>query len=143
MTDQINDGMKLSMVGAIPVTPDMIAAGEKVWITCEDEDVECLQHVYRAMAALAPVELVSPGELAALKERDAALAMRNETMAALEVMREERDRAINEAAHRFTLFEVKALLAARPAPVPDTPKPKRNPFREFSDDRRRVGGLTA
>lgn len=145
MTDQFNDGMKLSMVGAIPVTPDMIAAGRYLLETRsygENHDA-LVADFYRAMGALAPVELVTTGELAAMRARDAAYAMRNETMAALEAMREERDRAINEAAHRFTLSEVNALLAAHPAPVPETPKPAVNPFRESRDDRRRIGGLTA
>lgn len=178
MTDRTNDGMKLSMIGAIPVTPEMIAAGEEAiemiqMLGASAPDVEV---IYRAMAALAPVELVSAGELAALKERDvalqrasadraaamyarndlhqivrerdAALAMRNETMAALEVMRAERDEALIKVAQRFTLAEVNAILdardamlARRPAAFVD-PEPealKHNPFREFGGDRRRVG----
>lgn len=66
----------------------------------------------------------------------------------------EHDRLTLETASRFSTAEVNALLAARdariaeldtmlaqrPAPVPVTPAPGHDPFREHETDRRRIGG---
>lgn len=63
----------------IPVTPEMMAAGQVAFgqtpLVCTLGSVEdAVSFVYRAMAALAPVELVSEGEIQAVRQRDEALA---------------------------------------------------------------------
>lgn len=61
----------------IPVTPEMAAAVEEFNCYFDAKPsvfFGIVRDMYRAMAAQAPVELVTPGELAALKERDEALA---------------------------------------------------------------------
>lgn len=63
------DGNPCPPVAAeIQVTPEMVAAGMKAFQFASPSN--SLVGVYRAMHALAPVELVSAGELAAWRERD-------------------------------------------------------------------------
>ena len=117
----------------IPVTPEMIAAGRAAvegkdaggW----DADVTI---VYRAMAALAPARdaettLTVAPDMRLVEERNAACRERDYALHLT-------DLALGE------LDKMSAKLAAfnTPALVPGAPAP--NPFREFGDDRRRVGG---
>lgn len=161
----------------ISVTPEMIAAAEAVFHAHRGQPNR-LAAIYRAMAALAPVELISAGELAALKERDEALAMRDETLLSnararfrvCSVLRENEELCEKVADRNARIAELEAertqyradmreqlqqyqdvmdlvgrmdgeIAALRGEKfVPDPPKAKPNPFREFGGDRRRIGG---
>lgn len=147
----------------ILVTPEMIAPGMGV-LACLTTPEACggidemrgfAERIYRAMAAHAPVELVSPGELAALRERDEALAALTKVRAWNTALEADTAALRHELAHRYTLLEVGELLAARdariaeldtmlaarPAPVTDTPKsdPIANAIQARDTDRRRMG----
>lgn len=134
--------------GKIPVTQEMMQAGMAAIRTPCSPDYELVPAIYLAMHAAAPVELISDGELAAIRARDAALDMRNEAMAVLTVMRNERDEAVQARAKlgaenvslRIEIAFLIGALAQRPAAFTDPDeKPKPNPFREFTTDRRRMG----
>lgn len=57
-------------VREVPITPEMVAAGMAALRTPCRPDYELVEATYRAMHAAAPIELLSAGELAALRERD-------------------------------------------------------------------------
>lgn len=100
------DSVREKVSDEIPVTAEMIMAGKEAveMVQMLGAFVPVVEVIYRAMAALAPVELVSEGERA-------ALAMRNETMAALTDMRTALDRAETE------LVALRTRLAERDASV--------------------------
>lgn len=90
-------------------------------------DDDTLDRAYFAMHAAAPVEFTP-----------------DERIAELEAERDAYERQLTTTEN--LVFELKAeqarlhdLLAQRPAPVPDTPKPAPNPFRDFPSDPRRLG----
>lgn len=96
----------LNVSPEIPVTAEMIIAGKEAveMVQILGAFVPVVEVIYRAMAAHAPVELVSEGERA-------ALTMRNETMASLTDMRSALDRAETE------LSKLRTRLAERDASV--------------------------
>lgn len=99
-------GTLLNASPEIPVTPEMIIAGKEAveMVQMLGAFVPVVEVIYRAMAALAPVELVPEGERA-------TLTMRNEAMAALTDMRSALDRAETE------LTTLRTRLAERDASV--------------------------
>lgn len=54
------------------VTPEMRVVGWRAWQTGDAEDGATIDAIYRAMHAVAPVELVSPAESALIRARDEA-----------------------------------------------------------------------
>lgn len=110
----------------IPATAEMRAAGAVVYDAArEDFERSDLDAIYRAMAALAPVELVSEGERQAVRERDAA----NTRNRLLEATIEGQHRAMlaaqeREIALRTELMAVHDKLVGRAAVnVPGSPRP--------------------
>jgi hypothetical protein len=124
--------------------------------------------IHGLMVVNANIPLVSDGELAAVRERDEArrsarfqaeqgfqwalrygkaeeenIALRAELQAAHDAKYEASLRVarltLTLEAKDARIAELDTLLAQRPAPVPDTPKPAHDPFREFSRDRRMIG----
>lgn len=113
-------GTLLNVSPEIPITAEMIAAASAVAECFEYRWVpdDHLTAIYRAMAALAPPEVTAADwgrlENAARSlrmERDAAITMRNEAMAALTDMRSALDRAETE------LTTLRTRLAERDASV--------------------------
>lgn len=116
-TCSVQMGAGSSVVCGPLITPEMIEAGKRAgWeYEVKDEPVAA-EEIYRAMHAVAPVSLVSEAEdrvVTLLRERDEL---------------------------RLELGRLHDLLAQRPAPVPDTPKPAADFTRDFGGDRRRMGG---
>lgn len=154
------------------VTPEMIAAGlhaEPRALSVYGVTISELIAAYRAMHAVASVELVSEGERHVSRQIE-LLQVRNRVLEArevecarerdasrkgLEVARENADywydrfirRAREDAGLDAEIATLRTeLMAARdtiakltPSVVPDTPSAAPNPFREFGGDRRRVG----
>jgi len=123
------------------------------WGTC-GEMPDGYRYLGPAIYPAQTVDLVPHGELAALKERDAAFEMRNEAVTALRAAREHIGAAVDRGRDERKILrdEIAALtaenarlhdiLAQRPAPaVPDPQKPAiLNAIRPRDMDRRRVGG---
>ena len=123
------------------VTPEMVAAGivsyNEPMLDTEENDVIA---IYRAMHALAPVPLVSDGEARAVRERDEARAELVRTEAKVADLYGSWNVSLSEiAVLRAELARAHDLLAQRPAPVPDTPKPAHDPFNVPVRDMRRMG----
>lgn len=133
------------------VTSEMRESGLLVYKAARDDfEHSDIDAIYRAMHALAPVELVSEGERQAVKERDEA-NVRNAKLseANIELMKivERQAIALGDmcnvvASKEARITELKEELVSRPAAFVDPgPEPlKHNPFREFPSDRRRIGG---
>lgn len=90
--------------------------------------------VYRAMHAVAPVELVSEGERIAVSERDAC---RSELLTAREIIDRDTRMIADQAA---LITKLMAASMAHSAPDQELALPQPNPFRDFPGDRRRIGG---
>lgn len=91
--------------------------------------------------ALASVDLVSPGEVAAMRERDAALVERDRWLEHTKfVMRSRIHLRAQLAAKDARIAELDSMLATRQVRAPDTQKPTPDVFRDFSGDRCRFGG---
>ena len=128
------------------MTPEMRAAAEQAGLNClrrEDLYVD----VYRAMHALAPVKFCPEDRIAALeRERDEARQWRDCWKREHDIAVEQRDEAIgkfdivcdDKKRLLFLNASLRAELAARPAPVPDTPNPA-VVIREHRSDPRRLG----
>jgi hypothetical protein len=138
-----------------PITPEMIAAGLAAMsddpMVTDRYDAERL---YRAMDAHRPVEFISDATIlmrdtieairalnttlhdelkARTDERDAALALIEANTDVFEMMDDQR------LALEARIRELDDLLAQRPAPVPDTPKPVHDFTRVEGGDRRMLG----
>lgn len=152
----------------ITVSPEMIEAGRKAYERDEGDWPEELPAVYRAMHALAPVELVSVNEERAMRERDAAITRLRSVERDLENLRacyrreiggvkeahdvrgqvlreayEERDTAVRRcdalSVENAALHDRLAKFTAANV-IPDTPKPlKHDPFNVPIRDPRRMG----
>jgi hypothetical protein len=88
-------------------------------------------HLYRAMRAVAPVELISEDACRLRKERDEALAK-------LEIS--QRIGVTNAHAQAALIRERDDARAALAKFTDQAAKPTHDPFREFPSDRRRTGG---
>lgn len=134
-----------AVAGAMPVTLQMQAAG-LLEIYREATDGDRVHAIYRAMKALEPVELVSTGELAAMKERDDYKRQRDRLLdeAALGVRElcALRDEIAALTAENNGLRDRLALSIAQTPPIPDPPKPAiLNAIKSRDMDRRKVGGM--
>lgn len=121
---------------AIPVTDEMIAVGEDFAVPPSKRI-----SIYRAMAAKAPNEIADRRHqiIEALNtvrdERDAALARAEAAESSLATLL-----GINNAlTDENVAFRDRLAKFTTDEPKPD-PDLAHNPFREFSGDRRRVGG---
>lgn len=150
---------------SVQVNMDMLKAGAQeigVMKSAPGGDWYWAEKIYRSMHAVAPVELVSDGELRAVKERDAAKALANYWSDEFGKMVEQRDAAKDEFLKAMATIEhdtwliekqsdeIKRLRAALPeavafshcypasvAHVDSTPKPD---FTSVpTDDPRRMG----
>ena len=134
------------LVADILVTPDMIVAGRAAHGGTSEE---WLPRVYRAMHALAPVELVSEGERQAVRERDEArdhVQLLQEAVENQSVML--RTALAKIAAKGARIAELKTILAEKakaetasdmkpPPPPKDLPA---NALAGSKSDPRRIGG---
>lgn len=138
------------------VTPEMERAAE---LACERLGFgfvpELAAPIFRAMHAVAPVELVSPAEIALIRERDEARAFIGkltdwncEYGAKNERLSDDVDslRAELMAAHDNLARQAKALgdaanTIAAPTHTESTPDPIANAIRDHDTDRRRMGPI--
>jgi hypothetical protein len=164
ITNEAVDKFKAAVLrcAETPVTPEMIAAGLAAMsddpMVTDRYDAERL---YRAMDAHRPVELISKAEDALRRENarlyDALKARTDERdtwgsiattygnrIGELESYSHAMAVAYDEhkaqlAARDARIRELDDLLAQRPAPVPDTPKPAHDFTRVEGGDRRMLG----
>lgn len=156
----LNDGSLTTILppptddlSTIPVTPEMIAAGYAMDQSMRSplpDEAPYFTAVYRAMAALAPVELVSAGELAALRERDEARAILGRSKLQTEKWKRDflsaRD-VLNANEKEITALRAELMAArgtiarftATNVPDPLKPDPIANATRARETDRRRMG----
>ncbi len=125
---------RVPFVREVEVTREMIAVGERIFNDRRGKPCR-LAAIYRAMHAVAPVELITNAEEHLARENTRlhdALKIRtdgwNEAAAEIDRLRE----------IIMGLYDL--MTAQRPAPVPDTPKPTHDWTRVVSGDRRRIGG---
>lgn len=146
------------------VTQEMIEAGVAATTAAHPCRVmEDVQIIYRAMAALAPVPLVSPAEdamrreitalTAALKQRTDERDTANADLAELSAIRWglvqqiddlQKELVIERMLHALSAKEATALQGAlakaiTPTPPPQAPDPIANAIRPRETDRRRMG----
>lgn len=112
----------------VVVTPEMREAGLVAFMACYDLDggLAQVEAAYRAMHALAPVELIAQTETSLMRERDHALAKLRATERDLEKLR----------AAFIRMIDKQGVVFANALPAPEP-----NPFRDFGHDPRRMGPI--